>query len=109
MAATEFVFLYTTFPDMLAAERVAEALIEKRLCACVNIYPPMTSLYRWDGRLERTKEVATFIKTRRALIDDVIAAGTPLHPYSVPCFLVLPVEAGNEDYLAWARDQTAGL
>jgi periplasmic divalent cation tolerance protein len=105
-AMGELVFLYSTFPDQASARRVAEALVKAKLAACVNILP-MTSVYEWQGKLETGPEVAAFIKTRAALVDDVMAAARPLHPYSVPCFLVLPIEAANPDYLAWARAQTA--
>ena len=102
----EFVFVYSTFPDAEAARRVAEALVAARLAACVNITAPMQSVYEWEGKLQHESEVAAFIKTRAELADDVIAAARPLHPYTVPCFLVLPIAGGNEDYLAWARAQT---
>ena len=105
-ATVEFCFLYSTFPDSESALKTARALIEKHLAACVNIYPPITSFYVWQGKIEEGPEVAMFIKTRRALVDQAIAAARPLHPYSTPCFLVLPIEGGNTDYLAWARQQT---
>ncbi len=103
---SEFVFVYSTFPDETSAKRVAQTLVTSKLAACVNLSAPMTSVYEWQGTLETTAEIATFIKTRRALVDAVIAAAKPLHPYEVPCFLVLPIETGNEAYLAWARVQT---
>jgi len=103
---SEFVFLYSTFPDEASAKRVAEALVNAKLAACVNISAPMTSVYEWQGKLETGPEVAIFIKTRRDLTDAVIAAARPLHPYTLPCFLILPIEGGNADYLAWARAQT---
>jgi periplasmic divalent cation tolerance protein len=106
MNDSEFVFLYSTFPDEASAKRAGEALVAARLAACVNIYPAMHSIYEWQGKLETGPEVATFIKTRREKVDDVIAAARPLHPYALPCFLVLPIMGGNEDYLAWARAQT---
>jgi periplasmic divalent cation tolerance protein len=105
MSGTEFVFLYSTFPDEASARRVAEGLVTAKLAACVNLHP-LTSIYEWQGKLETGPEVAAFIKTRRAQVGDVIAAARPLHPYTVPCFLVLPIDGGNDDYLAWARTQT---
>lgn len=108
MPDSEFVFVYSTFPDETSARRVAEALVRGKLAACVNIHAPMTSLYEWEGEMQCEREVAAFIKTRAALVEDVIAMARPLHPYSVPCFLVLPVLGGNMDYLDWARAQTAG-
>lgn len=103
---SEFVFVYSTFPDEVSAQNVAEVLVNRNLAACVNIYPPMKSVYRWEGKLERAAEIAAFIKTRKSLVDQVIAVARPLHPYSVPCFLVLPIQSGNTDYLDWARKQT---
>ena len=103
---SEFVFVYSTFPDAEAARRVAEALVTAKLAACVNITAPMQSVYEWDGKLQHDSEVAAFIKTRAELADAVIAAARPLHPYTVPCFLKLPIAGGNDDYLAWARTQT---
>ena len=108
MSESEFVFVYSTFPDEGSARRVGEALVTARLAACVNIYPPMHSIYEWQGKLESSPEVAAFIKARRANVGDVVATARPLHPYATPCFLILPIEGGNPDYLDWARSQTKG-
>ena len=105
-ASNEFCFLYSTFPDTDSAHAAARALLAKKLAACVNVYPPMTSFYMWQGKQEEGPEIAVFIKTRRTLVDKVVETLRPIHPYSTPCFLVLPLEAGNPDYLAWAREQT---
>jgi periplasmic divalent cation tolerance protein len=102
----EFCFVYSTFPDTESALAVGRTLVERKLAACVNVYPPMTSVYVWQGKQEESQEVAAFIKTRRTLADSAVAAARPLHPYSTPCFLVLPIAGGNDDYLAWARSQT---
>ncbi|SRR5579885_2362788 len=106
MNDSEFIFIYSTFPDEPSARRVADMLVREKLAACVNIHAPMTSVYEWQGKMETAAEVAVFIKTRRMLADRVMDAARPMHPYSVPCFLVLPIESGNEDYLEWARRQT---
>jgi periplasmic divalent cation tolerance protein len=105
MPPTNLVFLYTTLPDEASAKRIAESLVSDRLAACVNIHGPMTSVYEWEGKLETGPEVAAFIKTSRDLVDAAIEAARKLHPYTVPCFLTLPMESGNEDYLTWARGQ----
>ena len=105
-ASLDFCFIYSTFPDADSAHAAARALLTQKLAACVNVYPPMTSFYVWQGQQEEQMEVAVFIKTRRELADKAIAALRPLHPYSTPCFLILPVEGGNSDYLAWVREQT---
>ena len=102
----EFCFVYSTFPDTESALAVGRALVDRKLAACVNIYPPMTSVYVWQGKHEETQEVAAFIKTRRSLVESAVAAARAQHPYPTPCFLVRPIAGGNDDYLAWARSQT---
>ena len=106
MSESEFVFVYSTFPDRETAEKAGRALVKAKLAACVNIFPPMTSIYEWEGKLEASEEFAAFIKTRGEMVDRVVMAVRPLHPYTVPCFLILPIAGGNDDYLAWARGQT---
>ena len=105
-ATGEFCFLYSTYPNTDAALAAARLVIDKKLAACVNIYPPMKSVFMWEGKRDEPSEVATFIKTRRSLVDAAVAELWAVHPYSVPCFVVLPIEAGSNDYLAWARAQT---
>jgi periplasmic divalent cation tolerance protein len=104
----EFVLVYSVFPNRAVAEKIARVLLEEKLAACVNIFPPMTSLYEWEGKLETNRETAAIIKTRRTLADKLIETARPLHPYTVPCFLVLPVEGGNAAFLDWVRIQTMG-
>ncbi|HEX4158855.1 MAG TPA: divalent-cation tolerance protein CutA [Rhizomicrobium sp.] len=104
---SEFVLVYSVFPNHEAAEKVARTLLEAKLAACVNIFPPMVSLYEWEGKLETSRETAAIIKTCRNLADRVIETARPLHPYTVPCFLVLPVEGGHSEFLDWVRDRTA--
>ena len=105
MPDTEFVFVYSTFPDAKSAEAVAAALVKAKLAACVNIHGPVTSVYEWQGEFESGLEFAALIKTRRGLVPAVTEAARKLHPYTVPCFLVLPILGGNQDYLAWAQAQ----
>jgi periplasmic divalent cation tolerance protein len=106
MSEGEFVILYSTFPDGESAGKAAHALIEAELAACVNISGPMTSVYRWQGKIETASEVSVFVKTRRALADRAIAIARAVHPYDLPCFLTLPIIGGDVDYLDWIRRQT---
>lgn len=78
-----FVFVYTTLPDEAAARRIAADLVKAKLAACVNIYPQMTSVYEWEGKLETAPEVGCFIKTRETLAPDLMQALRKLHP--TPC------------------------
>lgn len=102
----DLVFIYTTLPDLEAAEALGEHLVRARLAACVNIFKGMTAIYEWKGALERADEIAMFIKTRRSLVSAAIREARGRHPYETPIFAVLPLEHVNADYLAWAQAQT---
>ncbi len=86
--------LYCTFPSRAEAERVAEALLNERLAACVNILAPCASLYRWEGKLERGEEVPALFKTRPMLAERLRARIAELHPYDLPVIEAWPAEAG---------------
>jgi periplasmic divalent cation tolerance protein len=100
------VLIYATFPSADEAERIGGALVDRGLAACVNILPGMTAIYVWEGKRNRDSEAAMIIKTRASLATAAIAEGRKLHPYSNPAFVVLPIEGGSADFLAWIETQT---
>ena len=102
------VFVYTTYPAVVEAERAGRALVERRLCVCVNILPGMISYYWWQGAIERGDEVVMIIKTRASLAEAVRAAVKEMHSYSTPAVLVLPIENVDPDYHAWIVGETQG-
>jgi periplasmic divalent cation tolerance protein len=104
--SNEFCFVYSTYPDLDTASAAARLAVDQKLAACVNIYPKMTSFYMWQGKMEESAEYAAFFKTRRALVDRAIEALWSIHTYELPCFVVLPLEGGSSDYLAWVRQGT---
>jgi periplasmic divalent cation tolerance protein len=93
-----------TFPNAEIAQATATALVEEGLAACVNLAPQVTSIYRWEGKVETAGEVLTFIKTTRDGYDALEARLRQLHPYEVPEILAFPVERGSPAYLAWVRE-----
>ena len=105
-ATNEFCFLYSTYSDLDTARAAARLAVDQKLAACVNIYPKMTSIYMWQGKMEESAEYAAFFKTRRSLVNKAISALWEIHTYELPCFVVLPLEGGSSDYLAWVREQT---
>lgn len=102
------VLVYTTFPTLDVAEQVGAALVEAGLAACVNIIPGMVAIYVWQGATQRDDEVVMIIKTRRGRVDEAMAETRRRHPYETPALLVLPVEGGDSEYLAWVAGQTSG-
>jgi periplasmic divalent cation tolerance protein len=95
------VLIYSTFPSAEAAEKAGEQLVDLHLAACVNIIAEMTSIYRWEGARQRDNEAVMIIKTSKGRVDEVMAHVTCRHAYSNPALLVIPVEGGPADYLAW--------
>jgi periplasmic divalent cation tolerance protein len=83
------------------AERIARALVERRLAACVNVLPGVVSVYRWKGEVCRDGEVMLLIKTRAERLPALREALLALHPYELPELLALPIEYGHPPYLAW--------
>ena len=88
------------------AERIATALVEAALAACVQILPA-TSVYRWKGKVERSEEFVLHIKTRAAHADLVETRIRELHSYELPELLMMTIAGGSEDYLDWMRSETA--
>ena len=106
MNAERAVFVYTTFPSLVEAERTGRAILERRLAACVNILPGMISHYWWQGAIERGEEVVMIVKTRATLSEAVRAAVKEMHAYTTPAILVLPIEGGDPAYLGWLMAET---
>ena len=85
---------------------LARTLVEERLAACVNILPPMTSLYRWEGRIEKDQERQLVIKTTRHRLAALEERVRQLHPYELPEFLVLSASGGSDAYIRWVAEST---
>ncbi|MBZ4192793.1 MAG: divalent-cation tolerance protein CutA [Candidatus Contendobacter sp.] len=98
--------VYCTCPDQGVAERIAEAVVAERLAACVNLIPGVTSVYRWEGQLQRDAEWLLIIKTRSAVYPQLEARICQLHPYQVPEIIALPIQAGSAAYLDWIAANT---
>ena len=98
----------TTAGSREEAEKIAHALVERRLAACANIVGPVHSVYRWQGQVESAAEHLLLIKTTASLFDAVAAAIRELHSYDLPECIQLPIEAGSAEYLKWIEDSVVG-
>src|SRR5438067_465846 len=96
----------TNLPDRASADKLAAALIEQRVAACVNVLAPARSVYRWQGAVETAEEYPLLIKTaedRYAALEIAIRAG---HPYTLPEIIAVNVERGLPAYLDWVETET---
>jgi periplasmic divalent cation tolerance protein len=102
--------VYTTWPDAETAAAAAAAAVEARLAACANILAPMTSVYRWEGKVERAGETPVLFKTTAARGAELRALLLARHPYDLPCVVALALEApaSNPAFLAWIEAETSG-
>jgi len=101
----ELILILTTMPDDDRAAGLARTLVEERLAACVNVLGPMTSFYRWEGRVEVAAERQVVMKTTRANLVGLADRLRALHPYDLPEFVVIDA-AASEAYAKWVRDST---
>ena len=97
----KFVQLATTIASRAAARRIARAVVDRRLSACVQIVGPVESTYRWHGKVSTAREWLCLIKTTQARYRKLAAAVEILHPYDTPEIIALPIAAGSHRYLDW--------
>lgn len=95
-----------TAPEGEPASKIAKALVEERLAACVNIVPAIRSIYSWEGEICDDGEALLIVKTRRDLFERLDERLREVHPYDTPELLAVPVEKGAESYLSWVADVT---
>jgi len=98
---TECIQVFTTTSKKTEARKIAKALVKRRLAACVQVLGPITSTYRWQGKIESSDEWLCLIKSTTELYPQLERAIRELHPYEVPEILAVPVVAGYQGYLDW--------
>lgn len=101
----EYIQVVTTTDSEQEARKIAGGLVEKRLAACVQISGPVTSVYRWKGKIETDSEWICAIKSSMSLGDQLEAAIRELHSYEEPEIIALPIVGGSESYLKWLGEQ----
>lgn len=102
---TDKYLVLVTCASPAEAKRIARAVVDQRLAACVNILPgAVTSIYRWKGKVEYARERLLLIKTSRKRLANLQASVERLHSYEVPEFIALPIAAGSRAYLAWLQE-----
>ena len=106
-SSEKFCWLYMTAGSVEEAKNIGKILVGQNLAACVNLLENMTSIYKWEEKLEESQEVIMIAKTRKTLMPKLIETVNSLHSYDCPCILELPIQGGNPDFLSWIESQTA--
>ncbi|SNR60259.1 divalent-cation tolerance protein CutA [Desulfurobacterium atlanticum] len=102
----KFITVITTTETEKEAEKIAETLVSEKLAACVQIIPSIKSVYRWQGKVEKSEEHLLFIKTKESLFEKVEKAIKENHSYEVPEIISIPVNSGSKEYLEWIKSVT---
>ena len=108
MSGSEHVVVFITAGSFGEADKIAKALVERMLAACVNILPFITSVYRWQEEVQRDSEVLLVVKSRRDVFEQLVSCVKELHSYETPEIIALPVVAGDADYLRWLDSSVPG-
>ena len=100
-----YAVVFITAKDTEEAEKISKTLVKRRLAACVNTVPQVSSNFWWKDKLENTKESLLIAKTKASLVPEIIKAVKKLHSYSVPEIIALPIINGNDAYLDWIENE----
>jgi periplasmic divalent cation tolerance protein len=104
-SGSSVVAVLTTAPSADVADRIGTALVEERLAACANLVPGVSSVFRWQGALQRETEILVVLKTTASRLGDLRRRLVELHPYEVPEVIALDVREGHPPYLDWVRTE----
>ena len=99
--------IYITASDKEEATSLARTLVRERLAACANVFDGVTSVYRWEGRVQEDAEAVIIAKTMQRRLDRLIERVRTLHSYECPCVVSWQLTKGNSDYLDWIDAETA--
>ena len=97
-SSEKFCWVYMTAGSVEEAKSIGQILVGQNLAACVNLLENMTSIYKWDEKLEESQEVIMIAKTRKTLMPKLIEIVNSIHSYDCPCILELPIQGGNPDF-----------
>ena len=97
--------IYTTFSDKEQAEKIACALLEKKLIACANIFAPHTSIYKWEGKVQSETEIAAILKTEEKHFDEIERVIKLMHSYDTPAIIGWKADKTATDFAKWIESE----
>ena len=104
---TNHLVVFITVPSVEIGQKIADALVDQGLAACVNFITPINSIYMWQGKKQNDEETLLIVKTTRDLFSEkLVPAVQEIHPYEVPEIIALPIILGSENYLNWIDENT---
>jgi periplasmic divalent cation tolerance protein len=106
MKNTDYIVVFVTTKDIAEAQQIADSLLEKRQAACVNIIRGVDSKFWWQNKIDSARESLLMVKSRAALLPEIIKTVKKTHSYTVPEIMALPIIGGNPDYLDWIDKET---
>ena len=106
MDQTSAIIIFITASSSEEAQKIAKALVEEKLVACVNIIPQIKSIYWWEGKVCKDDEVMLISKTKQSLCTTIVDRVNALHSYEVPEIISFPISEGSPEYLSWIENVT---
>lgn len=103
---SEFIEIRTTIDTIEGSQKIADALVETRIAACVQVFGPITSTYWWKGQIERAQEWLCIVKTRKDLYSTVETTIRKVHSYEEPEIIATAIIGGSQGYLRWIEEET---
>ncbi|MBE3012286.1 divalent-cation tolerance protein CutA [Microbispora sp. NEAU-D428] len=107
MAIIGEIEVHVTSGNRQEADRIASAVVTRRLAACAQVVAPISSTYWWAGGIQQAEEWLLLMKTTADRFEDLAACVRELHSYEVPEIVAVPIVQGTLDYLEWIRRETA--
>ncbi|VVB89487.1 Divalent-cation tolerance protein CutA [uncultured archaeon] len=98
-----FSIVYITAGDMEEARSIGRKLVEARLAACANIFP-ITSVFRWKGKIDESDEFGIIVKTRTDKVKEIENTVKKIHSYEVPCVVSFKLDEGSKEYFKWIKE-----
>ena len=108
MPKSNFIIIYVTAKDSKQAKNIAQKIIQEKRAACVNIVPNVQSVYRWNGKVETSKEVLMIIKSQKSNFSKIADLVTQNHSYELPEIIAVPIVDGSKKYLKWIKESLEG-
>lgn len=104
----EPVILYITVPNREEGVALGRMLVDENLAACANVIDGLTSIFRWEGKVQEDAEALLVAKTERALVDPATDLIKMEHSYDCPCVVAIPIVGGNQQFMDWIAAETTG-